>query len=137
MVLHYTRDTILRICYFLCLSIFLCSPLFTSFFFFNDTATTEIYTLSLHDALPISFHCETGSECTHVSEMLSIVAIAIARSEEHTSELQSPDHLVCRLLLEKKKKNNRNKTQQNSNYTTANAKSEDTHSIAADALAAS
>src|SRR6266566_9707549 len=70
------------------------------FFFFNDTATTEIYTLSLHDALPIfaiqpldgglgSFFGVHGCE----------------RSEEHTSELQSPCNLVCRLLLEKKKKN--------------------------------
>src|SRR5258708_24993685 len=81
------------------------------FFFFNDTATTEIYTLSLHDALPIlsvhglqslrrignqrvqiQLHRENGGE----------PAYSAGRSEEHTSELQSPDHLVCRLLLEKK-----------------------------------
>src|SRR2546425_2085878 len=75
------------------------------FFFFNDTATTEIYTLSLHDALPISSswrwrpwprrrRCRgSGSRCP-----------AEARSEEHTSELQSLAYLVCRLLLEKKKR---------------------------------
>src|SRR5215216_7446491 len=69
------------------------------FFFFNDTATTEIYTLSLHDALPISSACATNVTPSprppHWSRPW--------RSEEHTSELQSPDHLVCRLLLEKKK----------------------------------
>src|SRR5947208_12354275 len=75
------------------------------FFFFNDTATTEIYTLSLHDALPISL-----SECLHsiFPHSLQIrragTVTSRSRSEEHTSELQSPDHLVCRLLLEKKKK---------------------------------
>src|SRR5579863_10759437 len=70
------------------------------FFFFNDTATTEIYTLSLHDALPISSGtglCRTLGR--HREDRLP------RRSEEHTSELQSPVHLVCRLLLEKKKKN--------------------------------
>src|ERR1039457_7697333 len=69
-----------------------------SFFFFNDTATTEIYTLSLHDALPICLRQKTdGNPCPgkhHVWQR---------RSEEHTSELQSPCNLVCRLLLEKKK----------------------------------
>src|SRR5687768_18286830 len=78
-----------------------------STFFFNDAATTEIYTLSLHDALPICFvvllflrtvllglsHC-TFTACT---------GLGFGRSEEHTSELQSRLHLVCRLLLEKKK----------------------------------
>src|SRR2546422_11750606 len=97
------------------------------FFFFNDTATTEIYTLSLHDALPISLSsrfCSRGASLsgdgagfsggywprgarakpgrgkafTHPSFRL--------RSEEHTSELQSRLHLVCRLLLEKKKEKN-------------------------------
>src|SRR5256885_3583284 len=73
-------------------------------FFFNDTATTEIYTLSLHDALPISIH---GGN--HVIELLHrrqrrVGAAARARSEEHTSELQSPCNLVCRLLLENKNK---------------------------------
>src|SRR6202022_5170093 len=75
------------------------SLLFSLFFFFNDTATTEIYTLSLHDALPISPRL-TGSR---VRSPESLVAEgAWARSEEHTSELQSHSDLVCRLLLEKK-----------------------------------
>src|SRR3712207_7295311 len=87
-------------------------------FFFNDTATTEIYTLSLHDALPI-----LAGSAKHLSEadfsfcfrLMMIVRVdslrlgkltsmAMARSEEHTSELQSRQYLVCRLLLEKKKK---------------------------------
>src|SRR2546430_13463123 len=79
---------------------------FTSFFFFfNDTATTEIYTLSLHDALPISVSRRVrrrlGPEVLHrtVAPLRSRF-----RSEEHTSELQSQSNLVCRLLLEKKKK---------------------------------
>src|SRR6266436_10067358 len=74
------------------------SSLFFFFFFFNDTATTEIYTLSLHDALPISGgrgRTTGGFEFHHHGHR---------RSEEHTSELQSRLHLVCRLLLEKKKK---------------------------------
>src|SRR5258708_24282478 len=70
------------------------------FFFFNDTATTEIYTLSLHDALPIS--C-SAPRCRRLPRGDSRQTVAWRRSEEHTSELQSPDHLVCRLLLEKKK----------------------------------
>src|SRR5215813_5303290 len=83
----------------ICGSALLSSPSF--FFFFNDTATTEIYTLSLHDALPI---CPAGG---------GSVVFRLCwpdqhrrqpkRSEEHTSELQSRPHLVCRLLLEKKK----------------------------------
>src|SRR5258708_31084258 len=107
-------------------------PSLSLFFFFNDTATTEIYTLSLHDALPISV---TGRGEAHQrlvavqdsrpgTERFSQIRKSAARrplgqtrsgqgyahqrvavrSEEHTSELQSPDHLVCRLLLEKKKK---------------------------------
>src|SRR5438552_11562619 len=75
-------------------------------FFFNDTATTEIYTLSLHDALPIL----SGKIYPHLAITLweTLLAFAIgSRSEEHTSELQSPDHLVCRLLLEKKKTKNK------------------------------
>src|SRR5258707_10342950 len=100
------------------------------FFFFNDTATTEIYTLSLHDALPI--YRIAGPDCDAfagaggrvLSHQLSLAIVAIARgavgararsrrggndrqaqrSEEHTSELQSRQYLVCRLLLEKKKK---------------------------------
>src|SRR5258708_21921897 len=87
-------------------------------FFFNDTATTEIYTLSLHDALPI-YRANTGINAQpvaatagsrdgahHCSANRSTgysYGDGRARSEEHTSELQSPDHLVCRLLLEKKK----------------------------------
>src|SRR6266705_7157699 len=67
------------------------------FFFFNDTATTEIYTLSLHDALPIFDHHD------HVRCWISPEHRRGRRSEEHTSELQSPYDLVCRLLLEKKK----------------------------------
>src|SRR3989442_3346520 len=70
------------------------------FFFFNDTATTEIYTLSLHDALPISEALRPiFAEACH--EIREIEARIKQRSEEHTSELQSRPHLVCRLLLEK------------------------------------
>src|SRR3712207_8728906 len=99
---------------------------FIVFFFFNDTATTEIYTLSLHDALPI---CDEVEVLTHeqytrfVERVQDIVTrhgkqlvgweeiskarlrpTTLVRSEEHTSELQSRQYLVCRLLLEKKKK---------------------------------
>src|SRR2546427_8643549 len=89
-----------------------------TFFFFNDTATTEIYTLSLHDALPILCF-ELGFGDLRSGEMLpgpvvfavhdrqQLVAELVAgqgRSEEHTSELQSQSNLVCRLLLEKKKR---------------------------------
>src|ERR1019366_10819090 len=70
-------------------------------FFFNDTATTEIYTLSLHDALPISApYCEPVA-CD--SEDILFTLYTSGRSEEHTSELQSLTNLVCRLLLVKKK----------------------------------
>src|SRR2546422_6550719 len=86
------------------------------FFFFNDTATTEIYTLSLHDALPISYSTngrydpakakDEGDVATN-SGLVNTINVGNAdikgRSEEHTSELQSRLHLVCRLLLEKKK----------------------------------
>src|SRR3712207_9254832 len=90
------------------------------FFFFNDTATTEIYTLSLHDALPISpFEASAlagqlslrvkaeGRFGTPFSWLLTAEGLEMMthRSEEHTSELQSRQYLVCRLLLEKKKKN--------------------------------
>src|SRR6202051_5416062 len=71
------------------------------FFFFNDTATTEIYTLSLHDALPI---CGRLGFRRHLHGYPVRLPGVLARSEEHTSELQSHEHLVCRLLLEKKKK---------------------------------
>src|SRR2546430_9531033 len=88
------------------------------FFFFNDTATTEIYTLSLHDALPIFRRGSPrerggvkGRFGTHrnrvtplpVLPLSSVPRRALRRSEEHTSELQSQSNLVCRLLLEKKK----------------------------------
>src|SRR5258708_10079735 len=90
--------------------------MYSLFFFFNDTATTEIYTLSLHDALPIcalvallqaGFPDVVGALV--VARLVCFfdaleVATTSGRSEEHTSELQSPDHLVCRLLLEKKNK---------------------------------
>src|SRR2546430_5370742 len=84
------------------------NPLVPSlFFFFNDTATTEIYTLSLHDALPIySIHVdepwERAVEGAFGSCLQSILVPTPDRSEEHTSELQSQSNLVCRLLLEKK-----------------------------------
>src|SRR2546430_16794443 len=73
------------------------------FFFFNDTATTEIYTLSLHDALPI-LTSNTSWSAERASDTTTWRACANSRSEEHTSELQSQSNLVCRLLLEKKKK---------------------------------
>src|SRR2546428_6522366 len=73
------------------------------FFFFNDTATTEIYTLSLHDALPICTKCLELRGKQHAFRRRRIVERLDARSEEHTSELQSRSDLVCRLLLEKKK----------------------------------
>src|SRR5258708_23809137 len=78
--------------------------LYSFFFFFNDTATTEIYTLSLHDALPILRQYGFSLPSTVLSRSITGRAFkSVAyRSEEHTSELQSPDHLVCRLLLEKK-----------------------------------
>src|SRR2546423_8585234 len=84
------------------------------FFFFNDTATTEIYTLSLHDALPILFSDAQWPDCeAYVRAMKEaedahwqrVVKEQWSRSEEHTSELQSLAYLVCRLLLEKKKHN--------------------------------
>src|SRR5205814_8712153 len=83
-----------------------CSAYHT-FFFFNDTATTEIYTLSLHDALPISQPGIAPPLWQGPLDRLPLVDEAHEaehRSEEHTSELQSLRHLVCRLLLEKKKK---------------------------------
>src|SRR2546423_9197810 len=81
------------------------------FFFFNDTATTEIYTLSLHDALPISTapmpRSRISASMAWISSASGVVCPAgrasSPRSEEHTSELQSLAYLVCRLLLEKKK----------------------------------
>src|SRR2546429_8469126 len=75
------------------------------FFFFNDTATTEIYTLSLHDALPISCRIERKEDLRDLFATPFYFGCEAddPRSEEHTSELQSRLHLVCRLLLEKKK----------------------------------
>src|SRR4051812_49983214 len=70
-------------------------------FFFNDTATTEIYTLSLHDALPISR--DPWSAATQPHRRTPVQPLESRRSEEHTSELQSHVNLVCRLLLEKRK----------------------------------
>src|SRR5438034_9211252 len=81
-----------------------------SFFFFNDTATTEIYTLSLHDALPISASLRwTTTKSAFLSQPGNRLPTVLPplRSEEHTSELQSHSDLVCRLLLEKKKKKNK------------------------------
>src|SRR5215208_2998359 len=76
-----------------------------SFFFFYDSATTEIYTLSLHDALPISMATETIKLKNYMTATAAPYKEArVSRSEEHTSELQSRGQLVCRLLLEKKKK---------------------------------
>src|SRR2546430_17428062 len=98
---------------------------FSGFFFFNDTATTEIYTLSLHDALPISEEMPTEilmlalsptmeegklakwlveeGQTIKAGDVIAEIETDKARSEEHTSELQSQSNLVCRLLLEKKK----------------------------------
>src|SRR5256885_6464171 len=81
------------------------SALQAYFFFFNDTATTEIYTLSLHDALPISRPRRPARREPREPDRSGRGGgrgQGLARSEEHTSELQSPCNLVCRLLLEKK-----------------------------------
>src|SRR2546425_7058387 len=104
------------------------------FFFFNDTATTEIYTLSLHDALPIlagvknvvlvhgGFVDGSGWEGVYKALKKEGYTVAIVqnptRSEEHTSELQSLAYLVCRLLLEKKKKNRKQKSRTKSHLAT-------------------
>src|SRR5438552_18446943 len=86
----------------------------TNFFFFNATPTADIYTLSLHDALPI---CRQAVDAIGAHDydlvlmdiqMPEMDGFTATRSEEHTSELQSPDHLVCRLLLEKKKPHHMN-----------------------------
>src|SRR2546430_13571693 len=93
--------------------------LFVFFFFFNDTATTEIYTLSLHDALPIYIVADrvtgeagerrdpirhvAGADRAQREQIVKREREITGRSEEHTSELQSQSNLVCRLLLEKKK----------------------------------
>src|SRR2546430_15807033 len=85
-------------------------PVILFLFFFNDTATTEIYTLSLHDALPISTGRRTALANWIASPENPLPSRVLAnrlwqRSEEHTSELQSQSNLVCRLLLEKKNHN--------------------------------
>src|SRR5690606_42145165 len=100
--------------YVLCQSIALLSVVF---FFFNASATTQLYTLSLHDALPICrpgapSRCCRSATSTAPSSSRTPRAGSSARSEEHTSELQSRENLVCRLLLEKKKQN-----EYNHNYT--------------------
>src|SRR5476649_3081307 len=87
-------------CFYFCLFLSSFCRMF-HFFFFNDTATTEIYTLSLHDALPISERAR-AHEIAHLFRQVE--QAQRIRSEEHTSELQSHSDLVCRLLLEKKKK---------------------------------
>src|SRR5437016_13403000 len=86
--------------------------LLSFFFFFNDTATTEIYTLSLHDALPITLTDDAPQNWAIPlpKTAQSRQGVSLLRSEEHTSELQSLTNLVCRLLLEKKKKKKKNKT---------------------------
>src|SRR2546430_5940074 len=81
------------------------SPRPTATFFFNDTATTEIYTLSLHDALPISRGATSRRDPQSPGARAPVTKPKV-RSEEHTSELQSQSNLVCRLLLEKKKRRN-------------------------------
>src|SRR5687768_18585695 len=103
------------LCVFVVIGLVVCSSFL--FFFFNDTATTEIYTLSLHDALPISVFTLISNSCAiclvvrpsairrNTSRCRGLNVSSKSRSEEHTSELQSRLHLVCRLLLEKKKKN--------------------------------
>src|SRR3989441_8548656 len=98
-----------------CLFLMRHSPFLLFFFFFNDTATTEIYTLSLHDALPIWNGAGPGKLLPHAAHDVADRGGERyrhgdfgARSEEHTSELQSLAYLVCRLLLEKKKKKTTN-----------------------------
>src|SRR5687767_16034679 len=115
--------------YIFCFFIFFVLSFFFFFFFFNDTATTEIYTLSLHDALPICDVVVVHGDVRDAGHLYGLPTVgladvaaddvvvqfggvaqvvlgdeALARSEEHTSELQSLAYLVCRLLLEKKKK---------------------------------
>src|SRR5258706_8474815 len=96
---------------YICVRLFLSSvssgtTVFIFFFFFNDTATPEIYTLSLHDALPIcaDAHDDDLRHLRRAHRHRPAVQDVGDRSEEHTSELQSLTNLVCRLLLEKKKK---------------------------------
>src|SRR5690625_7441818 len=92
-----------HVCLFFCF--FASLALLPSLFFFTATATTEIYTLSLHDALPISEPRGAERPCVGFEGVTfdEVAFVVEVRSEEHTSELQSRGHLVCRLLLEKKK----------------------------------
>src|SRR5436309_6213821 len=98
---------------------------YSLFFFFNDTATTEIYTLSLHDALPICHgsarrcrHARHPDERQlHPQHHDRLLRRRRSRSEEHTSELQSRENLVCRLLLEKKKEKRLKYNDQNKEVT--------------------
>ena len=103
------------------------------FFFFNDTATTEIYTLSLHDALPIYFplngitfvwNDQKAAANPLKHDGITFPQAAEARSEEHTSELQSLTNLVCRLLLEKK--NMQSSSIKKTNSRTYNSRTEHT-----------
>ena len=109
------------------------------FFFFNDTATTEIYTLSLHDALPISheFVDEPAgilNGLCHAAQKLveqeHHVIGQFARSEEHTSDLQSLTNLVCRLLLEKKKTRQQTTRREEESFSHYQSPVHDTHTIA-------
>src|SRR5262245_66680578 len=92
---------LIRLCLFHFHYFYVYISYFFLFFFFNDTATTEIYTLSLHDALPIAL---SHGDVMAILYTSGTTGHPKGRSEEHTSELQSLRHLVCRLLLEKKKK---------------------------------
>src|SRR2546427_7884237 len=101
--------------------------LYSHFFFFNDTATTEIYTLSLHDALPIwasviqRRRCSLSGNSSSTRRSVRCRSFRSPRSEEHTSELQSQSNLVCRLLLEKKKKTEAPGPPQDGEYTRTTA----------------
>src|SRR5438477_10490970 len=104
--------SLLRMIIYVLLRLIAFSIIVTFFFFFNDTATTEIYTLSLHDALPILRITRNGDGIVGdavITDYRNALPVEprneTYRSEEHTSELQSHVNLVCRLLLEKKKKN--------------------------------
>src|SRR5438093_13181279 len=98
MYTHYTGSRLI------CYTSLHTSTAYPSFFFFHDTATTEIYTLSLHDALPICSGRGSSQPPRSCSRSAGPAEREHERSEEHTSELQSLTNLVCRLLLEKKKK---------------------------------
>src|SRR5437867_5932849 len=105
--------------------------LFPLFFFFNAPPPTEIYTLSLHDALPISKVTPDAMACAAkqpASQTVTTATVTPMRSEEHTSELQSPYDLVCRLLLEKKKKKKKDTSNEvQTNITTNTRRKTNTH----------